>query len=205
MRGAAQQRDAADEARPNQSLAADPECSTDKPGGNAIVNRSICRLILLCVAASCPGSAGAAEGRETIASRLVGHWSLMSVEVVTGEETEYPLGRDISGVITYDAARHMAVQIMQANRPLFASADQATGTPAELSAAVKGYIAYFGTYSVDEDARVVTHQLTGSLFPNWVGTSQRRSVMLEGDKLTLSSQPIVFEGKQRVFRIVWKR
>jgi Lipocalin-like domain len=169
------------------------------------VNRSIRRLILLCVAASCPGGAGAAEGRGTIASRLVGHWSLMSVEVVTGEETEYPLGRDVSGVITYDATRHMAVQIMQANRPLFASGDQAAGTPAELSAAVKGYVAYFGTYSVDEDARVVTHQLTGSLFPNWVGTSQRRSVMLEGDKLTLSSQPIVFAGKQRVFRIVWKR
>jgi hypothetical protein len=170
-----------------------------------VVNQTTRLLILLCVAASSPGGAGAAEGGQTIASRLVGHWSLVSIEVVTGQETEYPFGRDASGAIMYDAAGHMAVQIMQANRPAFASGDQAAGTPAELSAAVKGYVAYFGTYTVDEAGSAVTHHLSGSLFPNWVGTSQRRHVLLDGGRLTLSSQPIAFQGRQRVFRIVWKR
>jgi len=168
-------------------------------------DRTIRPLILLCVAASYGNAGGTAEAAQTLASRLVGHWSLLSVEVVTGQDTEYPFGRDASGVISYDAAGHMAVQIMQANRPLFASGDQAAGTPTELAAAVSGYVAYFGTYTVDEGAKVVTHHLAGSLFPNWVGTSQRRDVLLDGDQLTLSSQPIAFQGRQRVFRIVWKR
>jgi hypothetical protein len=173
--------------------------------GDAVVNRAIRLLILLCATASCSDGAAVAEESKPLASRLVGHWSLVSLEVVAGQETEYPLGRDVSGVIMYDAAGHMAVQIMRADRPLFASGDQAAGTPAELSAAVKGYVAYFGSYTVNENAGVVTHHLTGSLFPNWVGSSQRRGVVLAGDQLTLSSAPIVFQGKQQVFRIVWKR
>jgi hypothetical protein len=160
-------------------------------------------LVLLCFATS--HRSAVAEGERPLGARLVGHWSLVSLEVASGEAVEYPLGRDVSGLIMYDEAGHMAVQIMQANRPRFASGDQATGTPAELAAAVRGYIAYFGTYSVDEGARIVTHHLTGSLFPNWVGTEQRRQVALVGDQLTLSSQPILFQGKTRVFRLVWKR
>jgi len=160
-------------------------------------------LVLLCFATSCRSAV--AEGERPLRARLVGHWSLVSLEVASGEAVEYPLGRDVSGLIMYDEAGHMAVQIMQANRPRFASGDQAAGTPAELAAAVTGYIAYFGTYSVDEGSRIVTHHLIGSLFPNWVGTEQRRHIGLIGDQLTLSSQPIVFQGKTRVFRLVWKR
>jgi hypothetical protein len=160
-------------------------------------------LVLLCFATSYRPAV--AEGERPLRARLVGHWSLVSLEVASGEAVEYPLGRDVSGLIMYDEAGHMAVQIMQANRPCFASGDQASGTPAELAAAVTGYIAYFGTYSVDEGTKIVTHHLAGSLFPNWVGTEQRRGIVLQGDHLTLSSQPIAFQGKTRVFRLVWKR
>jgi len=146
-----------------------------------------------------------AEDSRSLRAQLVGQWALASLEVVSGEAIQYPLGRDVSGVLAYDGAGHMAVQIMQANRPRFASGDQASGTLAELTAAVSGYIAYFGTYSVDEGAKVVTHRLAGSLFPNWVGTEQRREIALEGDQLTLSTQPIPFQGTTRVFRLVWKR
>jgi hypothetical protein len=147
----------------------------------------------------------AAQDAPSLQSQLVGHWALASLEVVTSDAIEYPLGRDVSGRITYDQAGHMAVQIMQANRPPFASGDQASGTLAELTAAVSGYVAYFGTYSVDEAAGVVTHHIAGSLFPNWVGTDQRRRIGLHGSQLTLSTPPIPFEGKTRVFRVVWRR
>jgi hypothetical protein len=147
----------------------------------------------------------AAQDAPALRAQLVGHWALASLEVVTGDAIEYPLGRDVSGRITYDQAGHMGVQIMQANRPPFASGDQASGTLAELTAAVSGYVAYFGTYSVDEAAAVVTHHIAGSLFPNWVGTDQRRSIGLQGSQLTLSTPPIPFEGKTRIFRLVWRR
>ena len=137
--------------------------------------------------------------------QLIGHWALVSLAAVDGSAIEYPMGQDMEGVITYEQTGHMAVQIMRHDRPRFASGDMERGTPAELSAAVTGYTAYFGVYSVDESAAVVTHHIKGSLFPNWVGTDQRREVALDGHRLTLTSEPILYEGKMRVFRVVWKR
>ena len=44
-----------------------------------------------------------------------------------------------------------------------------------------------------------------SLFPNWVGTDQRRHVAFDGDQLTLSTPPMPFSGRTRVYRAVWRR
>jgi hypothetical protein len=143
--------------------------------------------------------------QDSLREQLIGHWSLVSLAALNGSDIEYPMGQDIEGVLTYERTDHMAMQIMRYDRPRFASGDMDRGTPAELSAAVTGYSAYFGTYSVDESAAAVTHYVKGSLFPNWVGTEQRREIVLDGGRLTLTSQPILFEGKMRVFRAVWKR
>jgi hypothetical protein len=153
-------------------------------------------------------SAGIREVRprqRSLRDQLIGHWTLVSLAAVNGTDIEYPMGYDVEGVITYDQADHMTAQIMRHDRPRFASGDVDRGTVAELSAALTGYTAYFGTYSVDESAAVVTHHVKGSLFPNWVGTDQRREIVVDGDQLTLTSQPILFDGKTRIFRVVWKR
>lgn len=162
-----------------------------------------CVLVFLFLGTGYPSIA--AEELRSLRAQLVGHWSLVSFEIVSGDAIQYPRGRDVSGLIVYDEGGHVAVQIMQGGRPRFASGDQTSGTSAELTAAVSGYIAYFGTYSVDEGTKVVTHHIEGSLFPNWVGTEQRREVVLQDDQLTLSTSPMPFEGKTQVFRIVWKR
>lgn len=111
-------------------------------------------LILLLVAAGHTAARDARAGEEgqPLGPRLVGHWSLASFEVASGNLTEYPFGRDAIGQIIYDSAGHMAVQIMKAARPPFASGDQAVGTAEEVSAALQGYVAYYGTYTVDERA-----------------------------------------------------
>jgi Lipocalin-like domain len=142
---------------------------------------------------------------QSVAKRLVGHWNLVSCESMADGRIEYPYGEDAVGQIAYDAAGHMAVQIMRPGRKPFAAGDPGAGTPDELSAAFLGYAAYYGTYSVDESAGVVTHHLAASLFPNWVGSDQRRHYVLEGDRLTLTTPPILSRGKPRVFRLVWKR
>lgn len=152
-----------------------------------------------------PGDRGERRRQDSLREQLIGHWTLVSLAAVNGTDIEYPMGQDIEGVITYDRKERMATQIMRHDRPRFASGDMERGTPGELSAALMGYTAYFGTYSVDETADVVTHYVKGSLFPNWVGTEQRREIALDGGRLTLTSQPILFEGKMRVFRVVWKR
>jgi hypothetical protein len=171
----------------------------------ARATRFLLVLLLVAVLHDSEGTQAAAPEFQPLAARLVGHWSLVSFEAVSGEHTEYPFGPGAVGQITYDAAGHMAVQIMKAGRPLFASADQGAGTAEEVSAAFTGYVAYYGTYSVDQRAGVVTHHLSASMFPNWVGSEQRRELLLEGDRLILSTPPTLFQGTQRVFRLVWKR
>jgi hypothetical protein len=44
-----------------------------------------------------------------------------------------------------------------------------------------------------------------SLFPNWVGTDQERSVELTGNRRILSARPLLLAGTRQVPRLVWER
>jgi hypothetical protein len=66
-----------------------------------------------------------------------------------------------------------------------------------------GLVAYAGRYSFHGDR--VIHHVELSLFPNWVGTDQQRSVELSGDRLILSASPLLLAGTQQVPRLVWER
>jgi hypothetical protein len=68
---------------------------------------------------------------------------------------------------------------------------------------MQGFVAYTGRYSFDGDR--VVHHVELSLFPNWVGSDQERSVELAGDRLTLSASPLLLAGQQQVPRLVWER
>lgn len=46
---------------------------------------------------------------------------------------------------------------------------------------------YFGAYTIDEDARAVTHHVIGSWFPNLVGSNEIRYFRLERDRLVLDA------------------
>ena len=120
----------------------------------------------------------------TAQDRLVGTWKLVSFEDrrPTGEVT-HPHGRDPLGVIMYDGAGHMAAQIMNHGRPDFA--DRRQPTPEEKKAAYETYIAYFGSYTVNESEGTVTHHVEGGLSPNMVGSDLKRSFEFSGDRLIL--------------------
>ena len=49
------------------------------------------------------------------------------------------------------------------------------------------------------------HVVETSLFPNWVGSEQRREIAWEGDRLILSTPPIPTGGAPTVHRLVWER
>ncbi|HKC11336.1 MAG TPA: lipocalin-like domain-containing protein [Vicinamibacteria bacterium] len=137
---------------------------------------------------------------------LVGTWRLTAMEVRTASgETKYPWGRAVGGRLTYSSNGQMSVQIMKANRLNFSSEDLEGGTAEEIQAAFDGYHAYFGTYSYDGRARTVIHRVEGSLFPNWIGHQQTRSVKVSARRLTLTSSPILFGGQEEVFVAVWDR
>ena len=104
----------------------------------------------------------------------------------------------------------MAVQLLDPDRPRFASQDRARGTDAEVRAAFDGSFSYYGRYVIDSLRRTVTHRVDGSSFPNWMGTDLVRSFSVErveagGDRLILAT-PLQAVGGQRVATtLVWQR
>ena len=137
---------------------------------------------------------------------LVGTWQLVSFEVQQSDgEVSYPFGQDATGVITYGENGYMSVHLMRRDRPIFSSGDMGKGTTAEIRTAFEGFIGYFGTYQVNEREQTVTHQLNGSLFPNWVGTDQQRFYRLSDNQLTLSTPPTPYSGVEVTGVLVWKR
>ena len=134
---------------------------------------------------------------------FVGTWRLESFEG-RGEDGEvsYLSGGKVAGLLAYDEKGNMIVQVVNQGRPRFASGAMRCGTPDEIKAAFEGNIAYFGTYDVDEEKRVVVHHVTGCSFPNWVGVDNTRSFCFSGDRLTLTTPDVDGQGTAR---LVWER
>lgn len=86
------------------------------------------------------------------------------------------------------------------HQPHFANDDFRLATNEERAAAWSEYFAYFGTFTVDEEASTIRHHVEGSSFPNFVGTNQVRHCALGGDRLTLSA-----EMPWGAVTIVWER
>jgi Lipocalin-like domain len=99
------------------------------------------------------------------------------------------------GYIMYNEDGYMFVAIMGPNRPKFAAGDHFGGNTEEKAQAAGSYVAYCGRYEFQGET--VIHHVELSLFHNWVGVDQERLVELTGDRLTLSTRPIMLAGKQR--------
>ncbi|HYY62960.1 MAG TPA: lipocalin-like domain-containing protein [Burkholderiales bacterium] len=134
--------------------------------------RAMAILVLLALAA-----AGGANAQG--AKQLVGTWRLVDIN----NGTDPNRGPRPSGLIYYDAHGNMAAQIMP-DRPR-AKYAATQPTPDEAKAAITGYTAYFGTYTVDEKARTVTHHRKANLNPGGIDTVVRRYEFVTPDRIIL--------------------
>jgi Lipocalin-like domain len=92
---------------------------------------------------------------------------------------------------------------MGAARRPFAAGDLLSGSTAETAGAAETYVSYCGRYEFHGDT--VLHHVELSLFPNWVGVTQERLVKISGDRLTLSTRPLLLEGRQQTAHLLWER
>jgi hypothetical protein len=78
------------------------------------------------------------------ARRFIGTWQLISI--TSAGQKDPNRGSYPTGLIYYDSTGNMAVQIMPDRfRPKYADTEP---TPEEAKAAITGYTAYFGTYTI---------------------------------------------------------
>ena len=98
--------------------------------GWAFGPQMILRVVILTLAAVLAGSGQ---------TRFEGVWNMVAYEVHTPSgEVLYPLGKDALGRLTYDAAGHMSLQMMQRGQPKFHTEKPAEATNEELAAAWRG-------------------------------------------------------------------
>jgi lipocalin-like protein len=142
---------------------------------------------------------------KTLKEQLIGTWTFVVTEATQADGKKLlPFGPNPKGVNSFTADGHF-VQIQIADGiPPFASNSRITGTVDENRAVVQGTLALFGTYTVDEAARMLIYRVTSSTFPNWVGLEQKRPIdSITADELRHSNLGGSIAGATTVN--IWRR
>ena len=138
--------------------------------------------------------------------RFAGTWRLLECYGKWSDgRISYPYGAKPEGQLIYDGHGNFSGQIAGSGRPAFETGNLLKGTPEEIKTAFEGYIAYYGTYEVDESKGQVTHHVQSALFPNWIGDIQTRNFEFEGKKLRLNTQPIKGSRADLTNTLLWER
>jgi Lipocalin-like domain len=125
------------------------------------------------------------------ANKLLGAWRYIGTRINGGN---WDRGANPKGMIYYGPHGEMAVQIAP---DVKRTRTGAVMTPQEAFTAVKDYIAYFGTYSVDEKTGTVTHRRQDSLQPGDTGDLVRHYELID-DRLVLRAPNSTLE-------VTWER
>ena len=145
----------------------------------------------------------------SLKNELIGSWKLLSyIEVpIEGEDSLFPMGKNPYGILLYSADGYMSVQIAKDERLFFESNDKLIATPAEMSSALAGYIAFAGRFKIDNNNAIVSYMIKTSLFPNWKNTVQHRKVDFEGDNILYlkSTEPILSNRRFVNSYMTWER
>jgi hypothetical protein len=151
-----------------------------------------------------PAATGSTRGRGAGAKNpFVGTWRLVSIERRAADGSSVPGvnpvgGVDPTGTVMYDADGHVSLQIMPRGRPKTLNILQPL-TPDQAKAALFGYIAYFGTYTLDERQRVMHIHFDGSLNPSMEDTDGERYYEFNGNRMTFRA------GTTATTRLTWER
>jgi hypothetical protein len=132
-------------------------------------------------------------------ARFLGVWKLISYESKpTSGEVRQVYGPNPVGRITYDKAGRMSAFLMRPGRK--APQSPRNATLEELREVQSGFVAYFGTFDVDEASHTVVHHVVGALNPSWPGTDLKRTYEFSGDRLTLTAA-----GANGTLVLVWQK
>jgi hypothetical protein len=171
------------------------------------VTTHLSTILMVAAAVSVPAALGvralAAQSSMSDRGKFVGTYRLMTIEDrdADGKWSTRPDFNSI-GYITYADTGHMGVHIMPRSRQRFASN---TPTTEEAQAALRGYTAYFGTFTVDEKSQFVVHHRIGQINPGGA-VDAKRFYDFDGDRLVLTPAPAGGGGKDKATaHLIWER
>jgi hypothetical protein len=138
----------------------------------------------------------AAQPAKSLKEHIVGTWNFVVAEVAAPDgKKSFPFGEMPKGILIFTADGRFAQIHVAGDVPKIASNNRMTGTPEEYAGIMRRSLSVFGTWTVDEDKKTVTYNITSSSFPNWEGEAQTRNI----DKLTddefINTNPNVGGGR----------
>jgi len=133
------------------------------------------------------------------ASGLVGNWTLISSQVIAGDQARDLFGPNPKGyLILTREGRACAITIAEHRQPGEGDIERA--------ALHRSMLAYTGKYRVEGNDFIIT--VDASWNEAWNGTEQRRHFRIEGDRLFIETAPApgILSPDQFDFRrVVWAR
>lgn len=142
---------------------------------------------------------------QTANGNLAGVWSLVSVENINANGSKtFPYGERPQGMLVFEPNGDYAIQILKAARPKVTANDKNKATPEENAALVQGNNSHFGSFSVDEEKRIIRFKIEHAFYPNWEGTVQERIYVLENNILRYVVTQTTNGGAVTAM-VVWKR
>jgi hypothetical protein len=138
---------------------------------------------------------------QSLQEQIVGAWRTVSIYTEQGGVKRHLHGEKPVGLTVYDRSGYVISFLGTPDLPKFAANNRLKGTDAEYRAVMQGIIAGFGTYTVDGET--VTVAWIASTYPNRVGTTEKRTLKIAGDEMTVvnptaSSGGISYEKRVRV-------
>jgi hypothetical protein len=137
-------------------------------------------------------------------SDLLGAWQLESWSIghEGRDDVSFPFGENPIGLLLYTSDDWMSVSVCASGRAALPPGLPQSLPDEALADAYRGYFHYAGRFRVRGDN--VTHYVTQSLDPGFVGSEQQRHVELDGLTLVLSWRDEV-AGEVRFHHHVWHK
>lgn len=141
--------------------------------------RAILSIILAIIVTD---AAASGEQPECKAGEIQGVWRLVEATTTWPDgRVEYPFGRPPSGLFIYTPGGHLSLHLHRNPPP---PRFDHRPDDAELGAAARSYIGYYGTWSVADNK--IVHHILGALVPNRIGQDAERPFSVCGDVLELN-------------------
>lgn len=158
------------------------------------MKKALAALAILCSSACALRQAAAPTAPDVVGTwRLVEFWDRDAPD----QPQRFPFGEHPLGYFVYDASGNVFIQIARNPQPARLSPeDLRKATQEELRSTLEGYVAYFGTYTIDSGKGVIVHHVTADVRREYTGTDQKRPFRLSGGEL------LIGDGKTWLRRLV---
>jgi hypothetical protein len=144
-----------------------------------------------------------AESKMLKANPFIGTWRLITIEYRADDGTvKFPFGEKVTGYIMYNEEGYMAAMLQNNERREFPFRASAESKPDEPAALRREFVGYSGRYEIQE--KKIVHHIEICLFTDWIGASERIYEFI-GDRLILSTNPFLLDGKTTRTVAVWEK